>query len=165
MTFTLRHANWLIRGIFTATVALWATAHGADVAFMQVGENGELSFSDIASPNATEIPLATFATPALNTDEHIAQMLKVAEELARARQQREAQRAAAKTARLQGSAQNQAQYSSPASTLRREVYLHPGYYPRWPHRHQHRPPRQKPHDTLQNHADSPDRMYSPLKVQ
>lgn len=166
MAFTTCTTNCLIRGLRVAAFALlpWTTAHGADVAFMQVGENGELSFSDIASPNATEIPLATFDTPTISTDEQIVQMLKVAQELAQARQQREMQRAAAKAARSERLEQEEEQYSSSSSTLRRDVYVHPGYHRNWSNQ-QYRQPRKKPVEETHGHANTRRQLHSPLKVQ
>lgn len=67
--------------------------YGETYAYLSEGETGEPVFSDIPSESAQRIPLAEYNQPSVSSAEQIEQMLRVADELAIAREAREAQRA------------------------------------------------------------------------
>ena len=102
---------------------------GDPYAYLTEGETGEPVFSDIPSESAQRIPLAEYDQPSVSSAEQIEQMLRVADELAIAREAREAARADRRAAAAE---------RLPPETIyieeRDYSYGYP-YYPYYPHPH------------------------------
>ena len=87
-----------MRWLYVPILVVVATAtspltYGETYAYLSEGETGEPVFSDVPSEAAQRITLPEYNQPALSSAEQIEQMLRVADELAIAREAREAARA------------------------------------------------------------------------
>jgi hypothetical protein len=122
-------------GVLACVTMTSAAVPAATDVFVSVGERGEVSFSDFASPQARLITLPELHTPQstpFTSAQQVELMLRVAGELAEARQAREAARAErARTAKQ--ALVNQSATPQPAIEPRAAIY--PYAFPPSFHRH------------------------------
>ncbi len=145
-----KHLSWVAILLAAGFVPVYADT----TVFVSRGEQGEITFSDAHSPGAQSIDVMTgsdSATPE-SSEERVRFMLEVADSLADARREREADRA-----RLRNERAATVQ-ETPVVVEQQPVYYPLAHRPYYPYRHGYQKPRRRPdHGNRVDEPQAPER--------